>query len=273
MSYDTIRLTASLKNQFRHSSDLLVEYVLEINGQAIHEEFCVDLFELAKSCQLDGEFDIFTCSCGVAGCAGIFEGITVTHSPDEITWVCPEPIAVRTGSSDDVEDHVKDSRHFRFDPVQYLDAVNSGLREIKGLAVSASDTVDFLVRGVTLNDVLRLNAKVFSTHCPHEERRLIARQVVVYAYHGLISANGIYFRVKDLCLPESLMSLHSAYIGLCVSPQAAEEVPRFLKYLQAGRVFCRALHQYLGRGTTVNFVYKPPEFLIPDAWEVSEVIR
>ena len=131
MSYDAIQLIASLKDQPSHSSDLLVEYVLEINGQAIHEEFWVDLFELAKSCQLDGEFDIFTCSCGVAGCAGIFEGITVTHSPDEITWVCPDPIAVRIGSSDDVEGHVKDTRRFRFDPVQYVEAINSGLREIK----------------------------------------------------------------------------------------------------------------------------------------------
>ena len=58
MSYDAIQLIASLKDQPSHSSDLLVEYVLEINGQAIHEEFWVDLFELAKSCQLDGEFAV-----------------------------------------------------------------------------------------------------------------------------------------------------------------------------------------------------------------------
>jgi hypothetical protein len=273
ISHDTIQLVAFMSAQPGHCSDLLVEYVLEINGQAVYEEFSIDLPELAKSCQLDGEFEIFTCGCGVAGCAGIFQGIKVAHSPAEITWACPEPMAVEDESSEEFESGADNYRHFRFDPVQYFDAIDAGLRAIKGLAVSASGPVEFPVYGITLDDVLGLDAKVFSIHYPHEEKQLIARRVVVYAYHEHISANGIYFRITDLCLPESLRSLHATYVSLRLYPQTVEYIPHFLKYLQAGRDFCRALHEYLGRGATVHFVYKPPEFLIPVAWEVSETIR
>jgi len=49
----------------------------------------IDLFELLKSIRSGGKFEIFTCTCGYAGCAGFYEGIKVEHNFIENTtkWV------------------------------------------------------------------------------------------------------------------------------------------------------------------------------------------
>lgn len=37
-----------------------------------------------------GEFDLYTCSCGVAGCAGIFEPVRLLSENGDVTWALPE---------------------------------------------------------------------------------------------------------------------------------------------------------------------------------------
>ena len=55
------------------------------------EEYCVDYDEIAKSLKAPGIFEIFTCGCGVAGCAGIYEGVRVEHENDLIRWTFNQP--------------------------------------------------------------------------------------------------------------------------------------------------------------------------------------
>jgi hypothetical protein len=42
--------------------------------------------ELARSSQKPGEFFIITCHCGDPGCAGIRQGIEVTHAKNQVVW-------------------------------------------------------------------------------------------------------------------------------------------------------------------------------------------
>jgi hypothetical protein len=57
----------------------------------IVEGYCIDFNEVAKSLCTPGDYEIFTCGCGVAGCAGIFEGVTVRHDGSNILWFLNQP--------------------------------------------------------------------------------------------------------------------------------------------------------------------------------------
>lgn len=68
------------------------ELLLDFEGLTL----AVDLGQLALSLQGDGEFFIITCTCGVAGCAGLTRGIQVTHDGRNVHWVVRQPGPTRT---------------------------------------------------------------------------------------------------------------------------------------------------------------------------------
>jgi hypothetical protein len=51
-----------------------------------NQEDDFDLYELFKSLKTDGNYFIFTCACGIAGCAGYHEGIHVSIGKGTINW-------------------------------------------------------------------------------------------------------------------------------------------------------------------------------------------
>jgi len=75
-------------------TELLVgdELLLDFEGLTL----AVDLGQLALSLQGDGEFFILTCTCGVAGCAGLETGVQVTRDGKNVHWVVREPGPTRT---------------------------------------------------------------------------------------------------------------------------------------------------------------------------------
>ena len=62
--------------------------VLEFNGEQANasDPEHVDLNHLKTSLDRDGTFFIWTCSCGDPGCAGLFDGVRVTHSGGRTLW-------------------------------------------------------------------------------------------------------------------------------------------------------------------------------------------
>lgn len=273
MHFDTLELSSTLETSDQpeeYGQQLLVHRLL-INGEAPYNEFPVDLFELAKSAQLDGEFEIATCGCGNAGCAGIDEGIQVEHLPDATIWKCPEPMSNRNTPLDSA--HPQGYRFYRFRPVQYVDAIDNGLRRIKSLALSAP-AVSLPVYGTTLENVLALDPRVFSTDRPGPARRLIARRIDVHAYHQQIIANGITYRIEQLELPTELLALHDEFSRQCVFPAGPSDFPAFEAYLQAGRRFCLALRSGLSdHNPTIRLLYRPYRDREAAPWEVAEVFR
>jgi hypothetical protein len=272
MQYETIELKAALVDRPGYSA-LLIDYALEINGIEFHPEHQLDLTSLVKSCQWSGELDIFTCSCGEPGCAGIFQGIEVEHTQDAITWRCPKPLSVSEDTPDLWEHGVTTFEHFTFVPDQYIDAIDLGIKRIKSLAVSAQRPVDFPVHGVEFEQVVALETRPFSIHTMVPERRVVARQLIVGPYHGMVSLDGVDYQMSDLDLTEELMAQYSAWSKSRVLPDHEANVGSYLTYLQAGRLFCRALRKYIGRRTVVKFRYHPPDVYNSGAWEVTEIIR
>ncbi|MBV5267572.1 MAG: hypothetical protein JZU67_03485, partial [Burkholderiaceae bacterium] len=155
----------------------------------------------------------------------------------------------------------------------YIDAVDAGIKRIKSLAVSAQRPIEFPVHGVEIEQIMALEVRPFSIHTMVPERRVVAHQVVVDAYHEMVSLDGVGCKMSDLNLTDELMAQYSAWTKLCVFPDQVAEVGSYLAYLQAGRLFCRALRKYIGRKTVVKFRYHPPDIYNNVAWEVTETIR
>lgn len=58
---------------------------LHVDGARLGEGYVVDILWLAEALTRDGEHFVFTCSCGEAGCAGVFEGVRSRISGDLVT--------------------------------------------------------------------------------------------------------------------------------------------------------------------------------------------
>ena len=272
MKYDTIALQADLVDSPEYSAST-VNYSLKINDTDFHPEHLLDLASLVKSCQWSGELYIFTCGCGEPGCAGIFQGIEVRHSHTEITWKCPSPLSAGADTPDLWEHGVTTFEHFSFEPEQYMDAIDSGIKQIKSLAISVPSPFAFPVHGMELERLLALETKPFSTHIMEPDRRILARQVVVDAYHGFVMVGGVGYQMEDLNLNPELMHEYLAWKSIGVFSHNELEIPAYLAYLQGGRSFCRALRENIGRNTAVKFKYHPPSIYNKDSWEIIEIIR
>lgn len=272
MKYDTLELNAELVTQPGYSA-LLFSYGIKINGVEFHPEHSLDLTSLVKSCQWSGPVDIFTCSCGEPGCAGIFQGIEVKHAHSEITWKCPDPLSVSEDTPDLWEHGVTTFEHLSFDPEQYIHAIDSGIKKIKSLAILSTSPFEFPVHGVEFDQVMSLETRPFSSHTIEPERRILARQVVVNAYYASITVDGVSYQICDLNLNPELLKEYSDWRSTCIFPSEASEIVAYTTYLQRGRAFCRALRKFIGRRTAVSFTYRPPSFYNKEAWEVIEVIR
>ncbi len=51
-----------------------------------HKEYPIDLMQLHTSIMQVGMYDFWTCSCGDAGCAGLWRTIQVKHEQKNIIW-------------------------------------------------------------------------------------------------------------------------------------------------------------------------------------------
>jgi hypothetical protein len=117
----------SLQTEIRVDDHLLYDFARYWLG--------VDLCELARSRRWDGEYYIITCSCGEAGCAGIWRGVDVFRDGDRVYWVIYEPGPERT---------------FVFDEKAYRRAVETALREFRDLCArhSISDLDRYRLRSL-----------------------------------------------------------------------------------------------------------------------------
>jgi hypothetical protein len=57
-----------------------------VDGVPIPENLPVDLGTLVRSLTESGGHDVFTCGCGSSACAGVAEGIDVSHEGGDVNW-------------------------------------------------------------------------------------------------------------------------------------------------------------------------------------------
>jgi hypothetical protein len=67
----------------KSSAHLVAE--LRVDGVRLGEGYVLDILRLTEALTREGEHFIFTCGCGDAGCAGIFEGVRSWIAGGQVT--------------------------------------------------------------------------------------------------------------------------------------------------------------------------------------------
>lgn len=88
----------------------------------------IDLCALAASARRGGEFYIGNCECGEPGCAGIWEGVQVTHTPRTVRWSIPVPYQLKEGEGDS-----HGSVIYEFERDAYIAAINRMIAAVSTL--------------------------------------------------------------------------------------------------------------------------------------------
>lgn len=99
---DTIKLNISIENNppsEYSTGGSYIQFDVIINGNKIkhHSDYVAFLLN-SRKCKVDcyGDkveyslFEPFTCSCGIAGCAGIWDGIYSKHRKRTVEWLIPK---------------------------------------------------------------------------------------------------------------------------------------------------------------------------------------
>lgn len=204
-----IELTGPHTPNSDESPDYLITQAILINGKSLAPANPIDLIHLSKSCQLSGEFFIVTCGCGDAGCAGIDDGIRVTHFDDRIIWEVPDPISY-SGLSDEAAKRVTENRVYKkysFAPKAYLLAVQEGLRIAKGLLFGDKQPIECSPDGLTPELLLALDPVVFSERGATIGCQIVAEKVVINGAVDWITINGISYRLREFPVPDDIKAL------------------------------------------------------------------
>jgi hypothetical protein len=104
-----------------------------VDGVPIPEKLPVDLWRLVQSLSESGPHNVFTCSCGISACAGIAEGVDVSHEGEAVRWRYRLPQST-DGFGDDADDPHKawllgsEQVYNTFDRCQAIWAVFEALR-------------------------------------------------------------------------------------------------------------------------------------------------
>lgn len=212
--FDDFELKISLKGPYKQSDELvpqifLITQAILINGKNVSTKNPVDLRQLVKSCQLSGEFYIFTCGCGNAGCAGIEDGIRVNHLMESITWEVPDPIVAKLLTDEDAGQQTIATKFLKysFEPGAYLAAVENGLREAKRLLFGRKQPVECSPYGFDSADLIELDPTVFSERGGPLGCRIMGKKIEIEREPGRVSINGVSYNLRELPVPESIKCL------------------------------------------------------------------
>lgn len=126
-----------------------------VDGVHLDEPHPVDLPLLIQSRHKPGSYDIFTCSCGEGACAGIVEGIHVTHEGELVHWDFRRPqsaeqIDATKGEWRDIASPV----HLTFGRAQMLEAIRSYLDEIAAIAGDRPEAFDWPVAAISVRSII-----------------------------------------------------------------------------------------------------------------------
>lgn len=142
-------------------STIDLEAEIWIDGHHLDEPHSIDLPELIFSCHKERWFGIFSCGCGKADCAGIVDGIHVTHqkSEDLIRWALRLP-----QSAENLLDHALSEWEkaaiqldFAFDRAQMTNAINTFLDGVRRLVGAHPERFSYPIHGHAVQDILTLD--------------------------------------------------------------------------------------------------------------------
>jgi len=167
----------------------VIRSLLTVDGKRLwnEETDTLHLDELVSSIYGYGPFEIYTCGCGYAMCAGIAEDIVVDQDGGNVLWTVPRPL--KTPAEGDME-----YDHFVFDRAQYRQAIQDGLEAAKRIADQHAGEIDIGPHGFTVD---KLNQLTTAEPDQVVDRRLRERIVKVVHGPGLVDERYICRVVKE----------------------------------------------------------------------------
>ncbi|WP_374972763.1 hypothetical protein [Spongiibacter marinus] len=141
-----------------------VEAQVWVDGSHMEPAHYVDVAAFASSAQSSGHYDIFTCNCGIAGCAGIYEGVTVELSDDVVRWRFLSPISIYGEDGESGRENPQHPKELTFAKDEYIGAMRQFKNDLTrankqcetGLKWPICDLTTDVVR-MNLDDVIKAN--------------------------------------------------------------------------------------------------------------------
>lgn len=147
--------------QGKHLTDGKITLYSEIwvDGQYLDEPHFIDLPLLVQSLHVQGWHDIFTCGCGAAGCAGIVDGIQVTHDAGLVRWSFRRPLAADNLMNPALSEWEKTAVPvvLTFDRAQMLNAIQAYLDAVRALVGEDPGRFDWPVCDLSVQRVLKID--------------------------------------------------------------------------------------------------------------------
>lgn len=157
-----------------------------------------------------GELEVFTCECGVAGCAGIFEDVVVKVAEQEVRWTFPQdpfrerlaPALVEGGPL-----------VIAFDRNQYVQALSELTRQIDALTEGSEGVFNVLPCHHRIPETMGPSFSRYISECRVNAAEYAAHSAKLKAAEGALNdfalqttlPNGIVLRTTLATLAYSLM--------------------------------------------------------------------
>ncbi len=130
-----------------------------VDGKHLDEPHFIDLPMLVQSLYEQRRFDIFTCGCGVGGCAGIVDGIEVKHESGLVHWSFRRPLAADFLLDPELNEWEKTAVPvtLTFERTQMVSAIETYLDTVRTLVGEDSSKFDWPVHGTSIRYVLNID--------------------------------------------------------------------------------------------------------------------
>ncbi|WP_241667333.1 hypothetical protein [Pseudodesulfovibrio senegalensis] len=124
-------ISVTLSVDREHLDDAFLDFNLTVDDEYIHPvDSYIDPAALVASAAAEGEYFIFTCSCGDPACVGIDRGIVVGHDSGHVRWKMRNPLA--WPANEPLPDWAQEVE-LVFERDEYLSAVKVALDQAKAL--------------------------------------------------------------------------------------------------------------------------------------------
>ena len=133
-----------------------VSQIIKIDNVEINPQYAVCLSSLVESLHAQGDFYIFTCSCGSSGCVGIQEGVSVTFTSNTIHWKMRDPIS--ESGFENLNHWISNSKiiQYEFNKIDMITNITTAINKIKS---NVNEYTEFTPYTFELKDFLQLNLK------------------------------------------------------------------------------------------------------------------
>ena len=130
-----------------------------VDGNHIDEPHFIDLALLVQSLHEQRWFEIFTCGCGVGGCAGIVDGIQVTHRTGLVQWSFRRPQSAGNLLDPALSEWEKTAVPvvLVFERTQMVKAIEDYLDAIRSLVRAEPSRFEWPVHGLSVSDVVKID--------------------------------------------------------------------------------------------------------------------